>query len=105
MMDRKDKWGSIMSCLESVKECAQELLDSDDIYVTEWHWFEKEIGLIEDTTRNILSRWEAEEAADIEANTLSIDLRYESLDMLRTLCDYVGVEHGTRKEMIARLKE
>ena len=104
-MDRDGKWGSMMSCLESVKEYAQELLESDDISENEWDYFEREIGSIESVTRDIMKRWEMEEARLVKANTLSIDLRYESLDMLRLLCDYTGVEHGTREEMIARLLE
>jgi len=104
-MDRNGKWSSMMSCLESVKEYAKELLESDDICFDDFEYFEREIGLIEDTTRDIKKRWEMEEARLVEANTLSIDLRYESLDMLRLLCDNSGVEHGTREEMIARLLE
>ena len=104
-MDRDDKWGSMMSCLESVKEYAQELLESEDISENEWDYFEREICSIESVTRDIMKRWEMEEARLVKANTLSIDLRYESLDMLRLLCHNAGVEDGTREEMIARLLE
>lgn len=104
-MDRDGKWGSMMSCLESVKEYAQELLDSDDISENEWDYFEREICSIESVTRDIMKRWEMEEARLVKANTFSIDLRYESLDLLRLICDKVGVEHGTREEMIARVLE
>ena len=97
-MDRDDKWGSMMSCLESVKEYAQELLESEDISENEWDYFEREICSIESVTRDIMKRWEMEEARLVKANTLTIDLRYESLDMLRILCDNAGVEHGTREE-------
>lgn len=104
-MDRDGKWGSMMSCLESVKEYAQELLDSDDITSDDFDYIERGIDLAEDTTRDIMRRWEAEEARLVKANTFSVDLRYESLDMLRLLCDNAGVEHGTREEMIAGLLE
>lgn len=104
-MDRDGKWGSMMSCLESVKEYAQELLDSDDITSDDFDYIERGIDLAEDSTRDIMKRWEAEEARLVKANTFSIDLRYESLDLLRLICDKVGVEHGTREEMIARVLE
>ncbi len=94
-----------MSCLESVKEYAQELLDSDDITSDDFDYIERGIDLAEDSTRDIMKRWEAEEARLVKANTFSIDLRYESLDLLRLICDKVGVEHGTREEMIARVLE
>ena len=38
-MDRDSKWGSMMSCLESVKEYAQELLESDDICFNDYEYF------------------------------------------------------------------
>ena len=104
-MDRDGKWGSMMSCLESVKEYAQELSESNDITADDFDYIERGIDLVEDTTRDIMRRWEAEEARLVKANTFSVDLRYESLDMLRLLCDNTGVEHGTREEMIARLLE
>jgi len=94
-----------MSCLESVKEYAQELLESDDISFDDYEYYEREIGLIEDTTRDIRKRWEAEEAADIEAHTFHLDLREQSTGVLEQLCLQCGVNTGTKEEMIARLLE
>lgn len=104
-MDRDGKWGSMMSCLESIKEYALELHEDGDVDDDECYWYEKEVEYIEANLRALNIRWEAEEAAKEEANTFSIDLRYESLDFLRLLCDKAGVEHGTREEMIERLLE
>ena len=47
-----------MSCLESVKEYAQELLDSDDITSDDFDYIERGIDLAEDTTRDIMRRFE-----------------------------------------------
>lgn len=104
-MDRDGIWGSMMSCLESVKEYALELHEVGDIDDDECFWYEKEIENIEANLRALNHRWEEEEARLVKVNTLSIDLRFESLDLLRLLCNNVGVEHGTREEMIARLLE
>jgi hypothetical protein len=104
-MDRDGTWGSMMSCLESIKEYAEMLLGDGDITTEEMVYYEHEIGLIEDTTRDIKRRWEAVEAADIEAHTFHLDLREQSTGILELLCLECGVNTGTKEEMIARLLE
>ena len=97
-MDRKDKWGSMMSCLESIEEYAKDLLESDDISEDEFVYFVREIGLIEDTTRNILSRWEEEEARDKDLHTYGFDIRTCSMDLLRLICHEYQVSHINTRE-------
>ena len=105
-MDRDSKWGSMMSCLESVKEYAQELLESDDICFNDYEYFERAIGLIEDYTQGIRKRWEEEEARDKDLHTYGFDIRTCSMDLLRLICDEYQVSHnGTREGMIAGLLE
>jgi len=105
-MDRDGKWSSMMSCLESVKEYAEMLLGDGDITTDEMVYYEHEIGLIEDTTRDIMRRWEAEEARDKDLHTYGFDIRTCSMDLLRLICDEYQVSHNdTREEMIAGLLE
>ena len=106
MMDRNEKWGSMMSCLESFMESAQELLESDDISENEWDYFEREICSIESVTRDIMKRWEMEEARDNDLHTYGFDIRTCSMDLLRLICDEYQVSHNnTREGMIAGLLE
>ena len=105
-MDRNDKWGSMMSCLESVKDYAQELLDSDDITSDDFDYIERGIDLAEDTTRDIRKRWEEEEARVKDLHTYGFDIRTCSMDLLRMICDEYQVSHNdTREGMIAGLLE
>lgn len=105
-MDRDGKWGSMMSCFESIKEYAQELLDSDDITSDDFDYIERGIDLAEDSTRDIMKRWEAEEARDKDLHTYGFDIRTCSMDLLRLICDEYQVSHNdTRVGMIAGLLE
>lgn len=105
-MDKVDKWGSMMSCLESIKEYAQELLESDDIITDDFDYIERGIDLIEDTTRDIRKRWDEEEAYDKDLHTFGFDIRTCSMDLLRMICDEYQVSHNdTREGMIAGLLE
>ena len=101
-----DKWGSMMSCLESVMDYAKELLESNDITDDDFDYIERGIDLAEDTARDIRNRWEEEEARDKDLHTYGFDIRTCSMDLLRMICDEYQVSHNdTREGMIAGLLE